>query len=232
MPSAEKEKKVSELKRMFSNTDSLIVLHFKGLRVEEANELRTSLSSLGAEIHVMKNTLARLALKQAKMENVIPLIEGPVAVIFSRDKLQEIAKLTRDFTRGRKELFFRGGLFEGRLLDAEGVEKLASLPSREVLLSSAIGALRSPISKVALVCSSPLRNMILLVKAYAEKRPGSQDTGSETKNDHGEQEGKTEVAEVVMENEKKENEVTGGEVRESSDEKDEANEASTNSENA
>jgi large subunit ribosomal protein L10 len=121
MPSRDKKEKVKQIKKWFDKSESLLVLHYKGLSVSEANELRVALSGMDCELRVVKNTLTRIALADSPKEGMTPLIDGPVAVAFVNENPAAVAKVIRDFGKGREEFYLRGGLLEGRVLDGKQV---------------------------------------------------------------------------------------------------------------
>jgi|SRR5450756_82633 len=169
LPSQEKKEKVKELKKWFEKADSLLVLHYKGLTVSEANELRSVLKDYDVDLRVLKNTLARIALSGTSRESLVPFVEGPIAVVFVRGEAAGVARAVREFSRGRSDLFFQGGMIGEMVLSAEQVSSIASLPSREVLLARAVGRAASPLSGLVGVCAGPVRKMLAVFAALAEK---------------------------------------------------------------
>lgn len=170
MPSQEKKEKVKQIKKWFAGTDALLVLHYKGLTVSEATELRTTISGQGADMRVLKNTLTRIALADTEHAGLVPLIDGPIAVVFVKEDPASLARVIRDFTRGRKDLYFQGGMLGSRVLDGKQVDTFAMLPSREVLLAQAIGQAAAPLSGMVGVAAGLIRKMLTLFKAVAEKK--------------------------------------------------------------
>ncbi|MDD5747803.1 MAG: 50S ribosomal protein L10 [Actinomycetota bacterium] len=179
MPSKEKEEKVKLLKKMFEGEDSLFFINFTGLGVSESSELRRILDDHGARMRVLKKTLTRIALKDLGREEILPFLEGPIAVIFSGDRAQEVARVTRNFMRERKGLFFRGGLFRGNVLSAAQIESLALIPPRETLVSQAVGAIRSPLFGMVFVSSAPLKRMLSVLNGVIESKGSITENSSE-----------------------------------------------------
>lgn len=170
MPSQEKKDKVKEIAKWFDKTDTLLVLQYRGLTVFEANELRVTLKDLNSELRVLKNTLTRIAVAETPKEGITPLLEGPIAVVFVHDDAAATAKVLRDYSRGRKEFFLRGGLLEGRVLDGKQVETYAMLPPREVLLAQMVGVVQAPLARVLGTVLAPARKMLGLFQALADKK--------------------------------------------------------------
>jgi large subunit ribosomal protein L10 len=167
VPSLEKKEKVKKIKKWFEKTDSLLVLHYKGLKVSEATELRTQVSGMNAELRVVKNTLTRLALADTPKEGLVSLLDGPVAVVFVNEDPVPVARAIRDFAKGRQEFYLLGGMIEGQILSGAQVESVAVLPPREVLLAQMVGAIQAPLAGLLARVSAPLRKTLGLFKALA-----------------------------------------------------------------
>lgn len=170
VPSQEKIDKVSQIEKWFEKTDSLLVLRYRGLSVSEANELRGQVSGLSGELRVLKNTLTRIAIADTGKEGIAEFMDGPVAVVFTNDDPAPLARVVRDFSKGRKEFFLLGGLLEGRVLDAGQVESFAMLPPREVLIARMLGQMKSPLAGAVGVCAGPIRKLLGLFSAIVESR--------------------------------------------------------------
>ena len=173
VPSQEKKEKVKKIKKWFEKTDSLLVLQYKGLKVSEATELRTQVSGLNAELRVLKNTLTRLALADTPKEGLVPLLDGPVAVVFVNEDPVPVARAIRNFARGRQEFYLLGGMIEGRILNGAQVESVAILPPREVLLAQMAGVIQAPLSRFLSLVVEPLRKTLGLFRALAAAAPGA-----------------------------------------------------------
>jgi len=173
VPSQEKKEKVKKIKKWFEKADSLLVLQYKGLKVSEATELRTQVSGLNAELRVLKNTLTRLALADTPKEGLVPLLDGPVAVVFVNEDPVPVARAIRDFARGRQEFYLLGGMIEGRILNGAQVESVAILPPREVLLAQMAGVIQAPLSGFLSLVVAPLRKTLGLFRALAAAAPGA-----------------------------------------------------------
>ena len=170
MPSQEKAEKVKQLKKWFEKADSLLVLHYKGLTVSEADELRGVLKDYDVDMRVLKNTLTRIALSGTARESLVPFVDGPIAVVFVKGEAAGVARAVREFSRGRSDLFFQGGMIGDMVLSAEQVGSIASLPSKEVLLAQAVGRVASPLSGLVGVCAGPVRKMLGVLAALVEKK--------------------------------------------------------------
>lgn len=170
MPSQEKKDKVKQIRKWFEKSDELLVLHYKGLTVSEANELRMRLKGMGSQLKVLKNTLTRIAVADTPSEPVTPLLEGPVAVIFIEDDAAVVARAVREFGKGRKDFYLLGGMLGGRVLTGRQVETFATLPPREVLLAQMAGVMQAPMSRMLATVVAPARKMLGLFQALADKK--------------------------------------------------------------
>jgi large subunit ribosomal protein L10 len=170
VPSQEKKEKVKQIGKWFDKTDNLLVLHYKGLTVAEANQLRADLNGMGSELRVLKNTLTRIAGTDTPKEEIKPLLDGPVGVVFVHEDAARVAKALKDFAKGRKEFYLTGGMLEGRMLDGKRVEAFAVLPSREVLLAQMVGMMQAPLARLVGTVVAPARKMLGLFQALADKK--------------------------------------------------------------
>jgi large subunit ribosomal protein L10 len=141
-----------------AKSQTLAMAEYRGLTVENLNKLRVDARSKGVYLHVLKNTLARRAVAGTPFEVASESMVGPLIYGFSEDAVAA-AKVLADFAKGNDKLVLKAGAFGGKVLDANGVKALASIPSKEVLLSQIAGLLMSPVQRMAAV-----------VAALAEKR--------------------------------------------------------------
>lgn len=173
MPSQEKKDKVKQIKKWFDRSDSLLLLRYRGLTVSDANELRERVRGMESELRVVKNTLTRIAIAGSRNEELSPMLEGPVAVVFVRQDPGPVARALREFARGRKDFFLLGGMVEGRAMDGGQVEAFAMLPTREVLVAQMLGTLKAPLAGAVGVGAGVIRRALGLFQAIAEKAPAA-----------------------------------------------------------
>ena len=141
----EKQTIVEELHAAWSESTVGIVAQYRGLTVSEMGELRRGLNESGVSMQVVKNTLARRAADGTDFKAAEELFTGPVAIAYGSDPVG-MAKAISDFAKTHKALEIRGGVLDGKVMDAAGINALASLPSRDVLLAKMLGSMQSPIS--------------------------------------------------------------------------------------
>lgn len=168
MATSEKTAAVAELTDRFRNSSAALLTEYRGLTVDELQQLRRSLGE-NAEYAVVKNTLTAIAAKEAGIEAFDGLLAGPTAIAFINGDPVEVAKSVRDFAKAHEALVIKGGYMEDAVLDAEGVNKLADLESREVMLSKLAGAMKANLSKAAAVFQAPLSKNVRTVEALRTK---------------------------------------------------------------
>lgn len=146
-----KQPVVQEIADLFNGAQSAVAVDYRGLTVAEDTELRKKLREAGVSYKVYKNTLIRLAAKGTEFESLVPILEGPTAIAVSKDDATAPARIIADFAKNAKALEIKGGVVEGQYYDAEAMQTIASIPSREVLLGRLLGSIQSPIANFARV---------------------------------------------------------------------------------
>lgn len=173
MARTDKVARVAELKAQFSDSDAAVLTEYRGLTVAELKTLRRSLGE-GATYAVAKNTLTAIAAKEAGIEGIEDSFVGPTAIAFIKGDVANAAKALRDFAKANPFLAIKGGVMDGKFLDAKTVLKLADLESREVLLAKMAGALKGNLAKAAGTLAAPLSQSARLLAALqsaAEANP-------------------------------------------------------------
>jgi large subunit ribosomal protein L10 len=156
----EKAAVVTDVAAQAARSQTLALAEYRGLTVEHLNKLRVDARSKGVYLHVLKNTLARRAVAGTPFEVAADAMVGPLIYGFSEDAVAA-AKVLADFAKTNDKLVVKAGAYAGKVLDANGVKALASIPSKEVLLAQLAGLLKSPIQRTAGVLA-----------ALAEKKGG------------------------------------------------------------
>lgn len=168
-----KEDLVAQYTDLLSRSRAMIFTDYRGLKTAEVSDLRNKLREADSRYHVTKNRLLRLALQNAGQPVPEELLTGPVAVSFCLGEAPTTAKILVDFAKDSKILTIKGGILSGRIIDAQDVEALANLPSREVLLAQVLAGLQSPISGLVTVLSGPIRGLLTVLKARSEQLEGA-----------------------------------------------------------
>ena len=166
---ADKASAVAELTENFRGSAATVLTEYRGLTVKQLTELRRSLGK-ETKYSVSKNTLAKRAATDAGIEGLDELFTGPTALAFISGDPVEAAKSLRAFAKAHPVLIIKGGVFEGKAITADEVNKIADLESREVLLAKLAGAMKGNLSKAAGLFQAPLSQVARLAAALQEKR--------------------------------------------------------------
>ena len=165
MPTERKEKQVQELQDTFSRCQVGILTDYRGLTMAEMSVLRRKLREANIEYKVVKNSLAQIAAKNAGKEALADKIVGPVAIAFGFGEPPETAKVITDYIKASKSILaVRGGFFGDVVLEASDVDKLAKLPSKEVLIAQVLGGLQAPLYGLVTVLAGPMRGLATVLQ--------------------------------------------------------------------
>ena len=163
----DKERIVEELAAELGSAETLIVADYRGLTNKQLEALRDQLIPHGARFRIVKNTLTRRAAEQAGAEDLLVMLEGPTAIAFieASGDPAAVAKALAQTAKETNVLTLRGGVLEGKALSGADVDRLATLPSTEVLRGQLVGAIVAPITQLLALVSAPLRDLHGLVEA-------------------------------------------------------------------
>jgi large subunit ribosomal protein L10 len=164
MNKAEKQNTVKSLNDQFRSIDSAFLINYRGLKVVDTTELRRKIRNFDGSYVVVKNALALRAVKQTKLEQLEPFFEGPTAVAFHPEDVVGLAKLLTDISKSNPNFTFKAALVEGKVVPPSEIQALASMPSREVMLSKLVFLLKAPLQRLTTVLKAPVRNLGLVIK--------------------------------------------------------------------
>ncbi|HZB02711.1 MAG TPA: 50S ribosomal protein L10 [Actinomycetota bacterium] len=173
MPNPQKESKVREIAEQLSSAEAAVLAGYRGLTVHEAAELRAALAEVDARFAVVKNSLTRLAVKEAGLEGLDELIDGPTAIAYVRGDAVTAAKRLVEQGRRFPVLEIRGGFAEGRILTAGDIRRFADLEPREVMLAKLAGLAKGQLGRTAWMLQALQSKFVLLMEALQEKVPGA-----------------------------------------------------------
>lgn len=165
---ANKEAAIAELAEQFRSSSAVLLTEYRGLTVADLKKIRNSIRE-EASFSVVKNTLAKIAAKQAGIDAFDESLAGPSALVFVHGDVVTVAKALRDFTKENPLLVLKNGYFDGAALTAEEVTKLADLETREVLLAKLAGAFKASLFGAAYLFNAPLSKAVRTVDALREK---------------------------------------------------------------
>jgi large subunit ribosomal protein L10 len=167
----QKEEKVKEIGERLAAAQATIFADYRGLSVQDLWDLRSTLAEADTRFSVVKNTLARLAVRQAGLAELESFLEGPTAVAYVAGDPVQGAKKLLDVTRRLPVLEVKGGLAEGRVLSADQVKALAALETREVMLAKLAGLAKSQMATAAWMFQALQSKFLAVLDAYKEKLP-------------------------------------------------------------
>lgn len=159
---------VAEIAEYFRGSNAAVLTEYRGLSVAQMKELRRSLGT-GVTYAVVKNTLTKIAARDAGVEGLDSLLEGPSAIAFVSGDAVDAAKGIRDFAKNNPALVIKGGIMDGAVLTAAEITKIANLESREVLLSKLAGAMKAKQSQAAALFAAPLSKTARTLAALQAK---------------------------------------------------------------
>lgn len=142
---------VDEISASIKDAQSVVLVDYRGLTVEQDTQLRKNMREAGLTYKVYKNTFMNFAFKGTQFEGLSKYLEGPSAIAISTEDATAPARLLSEFAKTADKLEIKAGVVEGAVYDAKGMETIASIPSRDVLISRLLGSLQSPITNFARV---------------------------------------------------------------------------------
>ena len=142
---------VEEISELLNGAATAVVVDYRGLTVAEDTELRKQLREAGVVYKVYKNTMINFAIKDTEFADLAQHLEGPTAIAVCKDDATAAARVLAKFAKTAEALEIKGGVVDGVYYDAAGIDQIASIPSREVLLSKLLGSMQSPVTNFARV---------------------------------------------------------------------------------
>ena len=159
-----KQAVVAGIKEKMAAAKSIVLVDYRGLTVAEVTELRNQCRAAGVEYAVLKNTMVSLAAKELGINGLDDYLKGPTAVAFGMNDAVAPAKVITEFIKKAKKTEVKCGVLDGQILNAAGVEALAAIPSREVLLAKIMGSMMNAVSK-----------FVYVVEALRKKQAGEEE---------------------------------------------------------
>jgi len=167
----EKKEKVEDIKSVFESGSPIIFADHSGLNAESIFKIRNKLADNDAYIKTVKNTLALLAAGQVHSEmDLSAIFAGPTSMIVSGENIVASAKLVREFAKEFETFKVKGGIIENRIVNAEAIERLSSLPSREVLIAQLLGIMINPVAKLVTALGGVSRNLVVVLDAIRKQK--------------------------------------------------------------
>jgi len=183
MPTAEKARTIEQTKEWYSKASGVVFTDYRGLKVKELQALRADLRKKGGELHIVKNTLFRIAAGEDAAKFPADLHNGTTAFAFVFGSEPDVAKALLDYARTSRKLIVKGGFFGGRALTTKDIEAISTLPPREVLIAQVIGAIAAPLTTlvgtIEALYADPIRVIGAVADKVAEGSPLPKPTASE-----------------------------------------------------
>lgn len=167
-----KVQEVQNLRAELSGMTTAVLTEYRGLTVAQLGELRKKLRAVSAEYRVVKNRLARRAMEGSPFDGLAPHLKGPTGLVLSEQDPVTLAKTLQAFARSNALLQVKMGLVEGRLVQPAELRAMADLPSREVLLGQAVGALGAPLASLVGALEGMLRSLVSLLEQIRARKAG------------------------------------------------------------
>jgi large subunit ribosomal protein L10 len=162
---------VAQLRELLAGASTFFLVDYQGLSAGELNALRAKVRSAGGRVLVAKNTLTSVVLKEHGVGGLDDHLKGPTALVLIGEDPVAPAKALTDYAKAHpKDLpSSKGGYLQGSLVGPEALAKIATLPSREQLLSELVGVLQAPLSQLVGVLSAPPQNLVTVITNYTDK---------------------------------------------------------------
>lgn len=164
---------VGAIKDGVDKNENTFLVSYSGISAAQMNVLRKDLSKKSAKMRVTKSNIARIALKDQKLEPASAGVRDQVAFIHTNSDAAEVSKILVKFSKECKGFAVQGGLLQGAYLAKDDVSRLSDLPSREVLIAKLLSLMQSPATKLAYILNAKSRDLLSILKQYSEKKGGS-----------------------------------------------------------
>jgi len=173
VPTQEKAQSVESLRERLGTAKTAVLTEYRGLTVRQISDLRKQLKAAAAEYKVIKNRLARLAVKDLPLDQLGPHFKGPTGLAFTAKDPVPVAKALQAFVRANPTLTIKLGFVEGKVLQPAELKALADLPSKEALRSQLVGALQGPASQLVGLLTAPQRELVQVLEARSKSEAES-----------------------------------------------------------
>lgn len=165
-----KKELVKEISSKVKDAKAMVLVDYRGITVEQDTELRNALRKAGVEYKVLKNTMVRFAVKENGLEGLDSFLNGPTAVAMSDSDPVAPAKVMAEYAKKFEKLELKAGVVEGKIIDVAGINGLAELPPKEVLIAKVLGGFNAPISGFVNVLNGNIRGLAVALNAIAEQK--------------------------------------------------------------
>ncbi len=169
MNRTEKEQMIEDLRSDLAEAKSVVLASHVGMDVNTVGLLRSELRAKGVRYRVVKNTLVKRAIAGTDMEVIADLFRGPIAIAYSFEDAADPARVIKKFAKDHDKYEIKGGYLDGDKLDVPGVEKLASMPSKEELQAQLLSLFKAVPTKFVRQLNAPMQQFVMVLKAKEQK---------------------------------------------------------------
>jgi large subunit ribosomal protein L10 len=165
-----KETSENRIKSSLKESDAAFIIRYSGVKSPDLSSLRQTLRGSKASLFVVKNSVARRALKDSGLETLIKSIEGPCGFVFVKEEPVGISKTLCNFIKDHEALKLEGGFLQDKILEKKDIESLAKLPSKDVLRAQVVCTLNSPISGLVIALNQVLAKFVICIDQIKQKK--------------------------------------------------------------
>ena len=169
MANAQNTESVAELKERFSGVQTAVLTEYRGLTVRQLSDLRKQLKGAAAEYKVVKNRLARIAIKGSPLDGLGNHLNGPTGVAYTKKDPVPVAKALQAFLRNNPALTIKVGIVEGKVLEPAALKSLADLPSKDALRAQLVGAVQGPMGKIVTLLTAVQGELVRVLEARSKQ---------------------------------------------------------------
>ena len=169
MANAEKTESVEELKERFNGVHTAVLTEYRGLTVRQLSDLRKQLKGAAADYKVVKNRLARIAIKDSPLDGLGKHLTGPTGVAYTKKDPVPVAKALQAFLRNNPALTIKVGIVEGKVLEPAALKSLADLPSKDALRAQIVGAVQGPMGKIVTLLTAVQGELVRVLEARSKQ---------------------------------------------------------------
>jgi len=166
---AEKTESVEELKERFNGVHTAVLTEYRGLTVRQLSDLRKQLKGAAAEYKVVKNRLARIAIKDSPLDGLGTHLTGPTGVAYTKKDPVPVAKALQAFLRSNPALTIKVGIVEGKVLEPAALKSLADLPSKDALRAQIVGAVQGPMGKIVTLLTAVQGELVRVLEGRSKQ---------------------------------------------------------------
>jgi large subunit ribosomal protein L10 len=169
-PKGRKKEELDQLKKDLAEAKNMIVAQFQGITVEQDTDLRTKIRATNSKYRVVKNTLAKIATKGTPAEKLAAALKGPTSIAYNNTDPVALAKALTAYAKANPVFVFKTGMVEGRVVNLNDLNAIASLPSKEELIAKLLFLLNAPAQRIAVATNGVARNLAVVIGQAIEQK--------------------------------------------------------------